>query len=61
MRLPDPALDGTLPGRVLHQRSGGSRRYLRDASWRQVPSDVRTAAKRLLASSGVQDVMQERS
>jgi len=60
MRLPDPALDGTLPNRGPFTNDlEDPRKYLRDASWRpEFSSNVRTAAKRLLVSSDVQDVVQ---
>lgn len=60
MRLPDPALDGALGSRnPLVNELHDARRYLRNASWRsEFAPDVRAAARRLLSSPDVQDVVQ---
>jgi len=60
MRLPDPALDGALPGRGPFTNDlEDPRRYLRDASWRpEFSSDVRSAARRLLTAADVQDIVE---
>jgi hypothetical protein len=60
MRLPDPALDGALPGRTpFSDEYADPRRYLRDASWRpEFVGDVRAAARKLLTSPDMQDVVQ---
>jgi hypothetical protein len=60
MRLPDPALDGALgPRSPFFDDLQEPRRYLRNASWRsEFAPDVRAAARRLLNSPDVQDVVQ---
>jgi hypothetical protein len=59
MRLPDPALDGALRSRnAFVNELNDPRRYLRDAGWRdEFAGEVRTSARRLLASSDAQDVI----
>jgi hypothetical protein len=60
MRLPDPALDGALgPRSPFLNDLRDARRYLRNAGWRgDFAPDVRAAARRLLNSPDVQDVVE---
>lgn len=60
MRMPDPALDGTLPRRSPFGRDVEDvRRGLRDAAWRpDMAPDVRRIAAMWLASQDAQEVIQ---
>lgn len=60
MRLPDPALEGALPGRSpFGNEQEDPRRYLRDASWRpEFGADLRSVATVWLAESDVTMVIQ---
>jgi hypothetical protein len=60
MRLPDPALDGTLPRRgPFNNEQEDPRRYLRDAGWRpELAADVRALAHAWLAAPEAELVTQ---